>query len=361
MLDRPSTTMKRKLLEFAKKNWLTIALAIIPPLLIWFFFQRESFALTAKILADVPVVSVRQEYGREIEVSYRGSVVEGLRVVEIELANTGTRPLERSAFDSPLIFGFGPVKVTDPVVIKSSPSSLKPELRVGNGAVTVAPLLMNPSDSFSFRSFVIGGEMNPPPITVSGRVRGVSQIDLNRSSDRQLWSSGLSIVAAVFGMALSSISTAKLGLKVSRLTVHLPLGLVVDLTRRLEMDPETAAKSAQLAKELDIPRHDAKANLLFLRLRIEALLRELARRADLPRQFQLGSIRRLSDQLVRQDIIAHEIASAIADISPALNRELHEAETYLSEAEFSSLERLGLNIIASLTVALEQYQRHVET
>jgi hypothetical protein len=353
--------MKRNLLEFVKKNWLTIALAVVPPLLIWFFFQRESFGLTAKILADVPVVSVRQEYGREIEVRYRGSVVEGLRVIEIEIANTGTRPLERSAFDSPLSIGFGPAKVTDPLLIKSSPSSLKPVLRVGNGAVTVAPLLLNPGDTFAFRSFVVGGETDPPPITVSGRVRGVSQIGLNRSSDSQLWPSGLSIFAAIFGFALSSISIAKLGLKVSRLTVHLPLGLVVDLTRRLEMDPATAVKSAQLAKELDIPSHDAKANLLFLRLRIEALLRELARRADLPRQFQLGSIRRLSDQLVHQNIIAHEIASAIGDIYPALSRELHEAETYLSETEFSSLERLGLNIIASLTVALEKYQRHDAT
>lgn len=348
--------MSGKLLEFAKKNWLIIALAIGPPFLLWFFFQRESFALSAKILADVPVVSVRQEYGSKIEVRYRGAAVDRLRVVEVEVENTGTRPLERSAFDSPLTFDFGSARVTDPVLLRSSPNSLKPKLLVGSGSIILGPLLLNPGDRFAFRAFILGGETDSSSITVSGRVRGVTQIGLSRDSDNQFLPGVLSVFGAVCGIVISSVSIARLGLKVSRLTVHLPLGLVVDLTRRLEKDPATAAKSAQLAKELDISRHDAKANLLFLRLRIEAQLRELGRIADLPRQIQLGSIRRLSGQLVQQNFIAPEIASAIDDISPVLNRELHEAETYLSEAEFSSLKRLGLSVIASLAVALEKYQ-----
>lgn len=357
----PSSAMKPKLIEFSKKNWLTIVLAFVPPLLIWFFFQRESFELSTKILSDIPVVSVRQEYGREIEVRYRGDVVQGLRVVEIEVSNTGTRPLERSAFDTPLTFMFGSAKVTDSVLLKSSPASLKPELRAGLGAVTLSPLLLNPQDKFSFRAFVVGGNDDSTPITVLGRIRGVSQIHLYEGSNNQSWSGLFFMLTGTLGLGLSLVSFAQLGLKISRLTIHLPLGLVIDLSNQLEKDPATAAKSAQLAKEIDIPGYDSKAILLYLRLRIEALLRELARRVDLPRHNQFRPLRHLSEKLVRQDIIPSEIAVAIADISPALNRELHEVETYLSDEEFSSLERLGLNVIAGLTVALERLQRQQAT
>lgn len=354
--------MTRRLLEFAKKNWLTIVLAIVPPLVIWYFLQRESLELTAKILVDVPVVSVRQEYGGEIELHYRGEPVDGLRVVEVEVANTGTRPLERSAFDSPVTFAFGSGNVTDPVILRTRPNSLKPQLRISDGNVALDPLLLNPGDTFVFRSFVVGGGTQSPVIRVSGRVRGVSEILLRRASDTEpVWPLILGVVGVVLGGILSTISVVRLGMKVSRLTVRLPAGLVIELAQRLERDPGTAAKAAQLAKELEISQHDAKANLLFLRLRIESLLRDLARRADLPRRYQLGSMVRLSEQLSREGIIPQEISSAIADISPVLNRELHEAESYLSDEEFTSLQRLSLNVIAGLTVALEKYTRRGTT
>jgi len=346
----------RKLLEFVKKNWLTILLAIVPPLTIWYYLQRESIELTARVTVDVPVVSVRQEYGREIELRYRGQPVDGLRVVEVELKNTGTRPLERTAFDSPVTFDFGSVKVTAPVILRTRPRSLRPQLRIGGGIVTLDPLLLNPRDTFVFRTFVLGGGTHSSPIRVSARIRGVSDILLRKSSDDEPKSPMVfGLLAAILGVALSLISVTQLIVRAARLTARIPAALVLQLIRRLESDPGTAAKAVQLSKDLDISKHDAKANLLFLRLRIETLLRDLARRADLPRPDQLRSMRRLSEQLARRGIIPREIASAIADISPALNRELHQAESYLSDGEFSSLQRLCLSVIAGLMVALEQY------
>lgn len=52
--------------------------------------------------------------------------------------------------------------------------------------------------------------------------------------------------------------------------------------------------------------------------------------------------------------IPREIASAIGEISPALNRELQEPEIYLSDKVFPSLQRLILIVIAGLTLALEK-------
>jgi hypothetical protein len=142
--------------------------------------------------------------------------------------------------------------------------------------------------------------------------------------------------------------------------VSLPLGVVIDLSNKLEKDLGTAAKAAALAKEFDISNHDAKANLLFLRLRMETLLRDIARRADLPDDSQKRSMRWLSSQLVSRGLVQAEINSAIADISPILNRELHESETYLTAEEFSSLQRLSLNVIAALTSIVETQSANQE-
>ena len=347
--------MNERILRFLKKNWLTIVLAIVPPIVIWYFFQRESFELTVTTLVDVPVVSVRKEYGGEIELRYRGAPVSGLRVVELEIANTGNKPLERTAFDSPVTFGFGSGNVTDPVVLNKHPVSLQPILRNEKSIITIEPLLLNPRDSFSFRTFVIGSN-EENLISVSGRVRGVPELVLKKASDNKPpWQMAISIALGILGGILSIISFVRLGIRAKSLTFRLPFGLVVELNERLEKDPRTAAKAAQLATELEISQHDTKANLLFLRIRIEGLLRDLARRADLPRRYQMGSIQWLSEQFVQRGIIPQDIASAIADISPSLNRELHEIESYLSPEEYMSLQRLSLNVIAGLTMALDKY------
>lgn len=354
-------TLNMQLYDFTRKNSMTIALAAGPPILIWYFLQRESTELTATILTDVPVVSIREDFEAAIELRYKGDPVNGLRVVELQLTNTGTQPIERSAFESPVQFTFGSGKVTDPVITRARPESLHPTLRVAQGGVVLEPLLLNPDDSFVFRSFVVGG-VDSTRIKVAGRVRGISSIALRDVPDTESkWPLIFSLVAGILGVMLSMFSAVRLGKKFSRLAKRLPLGRVNRLAERIEEDLGTAARANQFAKELQIAEHDSKANLLFLRIRIESMLRDLARKADIPRREQLASMRRLAVALGKEGAVSEAIVAAIADISPAVNRELHEVDRYLSDEEFYSLQRLGLSVIAGLSVALDKYSRRGTT
>ena len=71
------------------------------------------------------------------------------------------------------------------------------------------------------------------------------------------------------------------------------LRLVVARAQALEKEPADSRRASELARQLDIASHDYKSNILFLRLKIESQLRELARLIKVPDRLQVGSMRRL--------------------------------------------------------------------
>ena len=57
--------------------------------------------------------------------------------------------------------------------------------------------------------------------------------------------------------------------------------------------------------------------------------------------------------LHKAGIIDNNVVALIHDISPAMNREIHESESYLSDQDYETLQNAALSIIASLESALE--------
>jgi hypothetical protein len=192
-------------------------------------------------------------------------------------------------------------------------------------------------------------------VRVIGRIRGVREVELRSASESKAeWPGVLGVVAGVLAGILSVVSFIRLGQEVRGFTIRCPFGGVIDLTRRIESRFATARQVRELGEQFQIERHDQKANLLLLRIKIESLLRELALKADLPRSVQLGSMTRLAERLEVQGILPHEVAAAVRDISPTVNRELHTLETYLSPDEYDALQTLALNVIAALTTQLNR-------
>jgi len=351
-----SGDLATRVLRFLTANWLSVILAIVPPLILWWVLQRESFSLTVTILNDLPVVSIDQHYGGDIRVLYRGRAVKSLRALELEVRNSGNRPLERSAFDAPLRFRFAADEVTLPQLVSTAPLGLRPALRRDSSAIiTLQPMLLNPGDRFVFTTLSLNSNPSHLGVDVSGRLRGVKEVELRSASESTTpWPAVLSVVGAVLVLVLSGISAARLAKEVVGLTLQFPFGLVLDLTKLIESRFDTAQQVRGLAEQLQIARHDRKANLILLRIKIESLLRELALKADLPRADQLRSIGHLAQKLEERGVLPHEIAAAIRDISPSFNRELHTIETYLSSSEYDALQALALNVIAALNTQLKR-------
>jgi hypothetical protein len=347
-------------ITFIKNNALIIILSILPPIGIWFFLQREHRDLQVTIRTNVPVVSFESRFSKDVEIRYQSNPIKSLHAIEIEVKNSGNRPIERSDFDIPLTFSFPGTVAGTPEVIESTP----PGLAVGfqtqpPNTLTLKPLLLNGGDALAFRVLVVDLSDKEPPVRITARVLGVKSINIERLATQGRESREI----ILFGVTLllggiSLVSTFLLTKKVRGLTISLPLGVVVALTKKLEEEPSTAMHARELARQLNIAQHDFKSNLLLLRIKIESQLRELAHTQQLPKREQLGSVSTLARALETQGVIPHEVAAAVRDVLPAVNRELHEAETYLGGKEFEALQQLGLSVVAALDGILKDQPRN---
>lgn len=340
-----------KIVKFFKKNFLIILLAFVPPFAIWFFFQRDTKDIEISVLSNVPVVSIQKEFSKGIEVQFQKKAISSLQVIEIKVQNSGNRPIERIDFDSPIKLLFKG-KILPPVeVVSLDPPNLPAEVETSDQYLTIKPMLLNRGDSFVLRTFVADETPGGPPVQAISRIKGIKKINLTESeSDKNRRRSFvLGILSGLFA-SLSFTALITLFWRARRLVVSLPGGIGFELTQ-LDQRGDATKKISELAERLQISRHDFKSNLLLLRLKIEEQLRELARGANLGLREQVGSLSRLSRILKEKGLIDNTVESLIQDISPVMNRELHESESYLTEDEFAELQRVALSIVVALEAA----------
>lgn len=344
--------MKRKLITFFVNNWLTILLAFIPPIVITYYFQRDVRHLDIVLRSNTQVVQIEERYSDGITVFYQTNKIDTLNVLEVEVKNSGNRPIENTDFKQPLTLKFKGTVLLNPKPLDASPPELKPELTlVGRDTLKLEPLLLNQGDHFTFLAYLIDSPTPSEPFTVSARVSGIKSPRLRDESDhpgkRQIKIEFLSWFLGVVGAIISLISFLSLGKRFKEITLEFsPWNAGIGVTLR-PSDRESTVQS--LARELSISGQDFKANLLLLRIKIEEQLREMANRVDLPSHMKLTSPTSLTRQLSAQGVLPGQVAAGIADVLPVINRELHASEAYLSRKEFESLQQFTLQLVAELT------------
>ena len=147
--------MLERLKKFITKNAIAIILATIPPLGIWYYFQRDHVDLNVIVKNDVPVIALNQQFSEGVELRYHGRRVSSLNVVDVEVENSGTVAIRKTDFDTPLMFDFGGDIIASPNVVTRKPTALKPIIvKKSSGQVEIEPLLLNSDDRFTLRTFV---------------------------------------------------------------------------------------------------------------------------------------------------------------------------------------------------------------
>lgn len=343
--------MLKKIGKFFYNNALIIALAFIPPLVIWYFLQRENTELTVTLNTNIPVVSLQEKYSKDIEVFYQSTPVKSLNIKEISVENTGNTPIEKEDFDSPVEFIYQGSVLNGPAIVNKDPNSLQPKLNIlSKDTVSLKPLLLNEGDKFSFRTYVANSLDNNEEVKVNARIANLKDVTLQKagtSENGEIPQFLLGIISALLA-SISIYAFYILGKRARSIVVTFPFGLAIELTEQLQSKGKTATKAKEIASRLEISKHNYKNNLLLLRIKMEGLLREIAHALDLPKREQFGGISRLSKTLYEKSIVPQEVTAAIHDISPAMNRELHESESYLDKDEYEVLQNLSLNVIANL-------------
>lgn len=342
--------MKTKILTFLANNWLTILLAIIPPIVIYQYLERDASQLDVILKTNTPVVQIAEQFSQGISVLYQSNRIASLNVLEIEVRNSGNRPIEASQFEEPLIFTFDGSVLPNPKVINVEPLALAPHLTsTSSNEFTLTRLLLNRGDRFSFLTYLIDSKTPATPLSIFARVTGVKDPRLiNQAAypnKKKANADILHILALVLGGLISAASATMLARRFKEITLDIGPGGGPNISVRFG-DVRSAAQ--KLASDLNIRTHDFKSSILLLRIKLEDQLRELASRLALPADVKLRSPSQLSRRLSEMGILPQDIAAGIADVLPVINRELHATETYLSQNEWERLQQMSLELVAAL-------------
>jgi hypothetical protein len=205
--------------------------ALFLPLLL-FVFGRDMKELTVETVSSAILVDLSNPMLSSLRLTYKDQSVSRLSVATIEVRNSGTRTIERSDFELPIVLRFqNPLDVLAVTLNEKSPHDLKPLISSDGSGISIAPLLLNPGDQFRM-TIQLRGDFNEPE--VEARISGVPTISrkIFRSSDPTrrgilLLASGIVTSWVYFYIALFSSDTFRL--RRSFTLMPIPENLVVVL------------------------------------------------------------------------------------------------------------------------------------
>jgi hypothetical protein len=338
--------MKKKIVKFLISNWLTILLAFIPPIIIWYYTQREKKALIVSLQNNVPIVSINKDYLGDIKVYYQGKEVRSLRYLDFCIENNGNIPIGKEDFENPLKFTFQAHEITTPAITSINPKSLNPKLLKDSlTSIVLQPLLLNPTDKFNFNTILMDELNQIPQYEIITRIKGVKDIELSDVTQKANIDY-TEILISIVGILISAISFYYLFKRLRFITFELP-GVSAGIKLGFKEEDVSSQKVSHLANKLSIDKYDTKANIMFLRIKLENLLAEIVRRFDYDAPASY-SITKLSKLLYDKGHLDKNKFSSILNLAHIMNQEMHSIESYLSLDETNQIQDAALTTIAYL-------------
>lgn len=153
-----------------------IAIVTIIVSIIIYLKQRSRKRLSYEILSNTALLSVEEEIKNDIQLTYKGKVVEGVKLLVLRIFNSGNLPIVSADYERPIGIEFGKeTRVLAAEVIEKNPANLQSTISIENRVVTLYPALLNPSDSVTIKMLVTKYEND---FQVNSRIIGVSRIEL---------------------------------------------------------------------------------------------------------------------------------------------------------------------------------------
>jgi hypothetical protein len=399
----------RKILTFFRDNLVLTAIAVIAPIVVWFFWQREIYNIEICVSPPVGIYPVDKGLDSVLSLNFRGTKLDDLSSVDITVRNTGNQVIARQDFDLPLKFEFLCQGMLRPTIVSTNRNSLRNAIQLETAQIdsfylqvaeqvssdsltreriqekidenklyeaaflglsllnrptrtpelfsfSLKPFLLNPADEIRLRAYAIGLKK------IEGEYSRIVCRIVNVTNpyiiyEAQEVSEGMSLTQWIKAIGVASFIVSIIALLFQWLiTSRISVGIMQKRINELKTD-SVVSRAELTANILEIEDYDRKGTLLIIRVKIESLLRELFGLKKIPltgRARQPGSILTLTRVLENEGVISNKLANAIIDAMPALNREAHSSDTYLDNEEYNSLYNLGLEIIVSLAnVTLE--------
>lgn len=204
------------------------ALGVAVPIGIY-LWSRSKKELACTVLSNTPVVSVRDDALKQVEVRFMGVPVKNASLVVVKLWNSGKVSIRQDDFETPITFTFKR-HVLFAEAFDLRPSNLQVFIQANftpaHAEVTVKPLLLNKGDSLSLKFFVadFDGAVPPP----QARIAGVKHI-VRKSSSTYVPSRAVllgAIAASSLTLLLANVVSLITGLRLTDFFVGANVGTI---------------------------------------------------------------------------------------------------------------------------------------
>jgi hypothetical protein len=188
------------------KYWLMLAVAVASLLVpIWLWrADLASKSLDATIISVASLKPTLQGVSSStIDVVIDGQAIIDPFVTVLELRNSGSRPILQSDFESPLQISLpDDVTLARAYVTLTEPRSIRPQVTPAKKSLSIAPLLLNPSDTVRLTIVTSGGK---PEFSAQARIAGIDDVVArNTTSDIPIAHSPWLFLVASLGLLAAS-------------------------------------------------------------------------------------------------------------------------------------------------------------
>ncbi|ADW68598.1 hypothetical protein [Granulicella tundricola] len=160
--------------DYLESNSVRTLLAIIAILVSigLFWLNKKKKTLSYEILRNDRLFKLNLNLENRIQITVDGSPAEDIRLVIVDIQNTGNEPIKRDEFDMPLRFNFGNgAEIVAARVLSTKPADLGALIETGKTDVTLQPLLLNKGDGLSVEILVTGQSRPSPTLPVLSAYR----------------------------------------------------------------------------------------------------------------------------------------------------------------------------------------------
>jgi hypothetical protein len=146
---------------------------------------RTSTGLAVVTISRSTIADLANPALSAARMTFHGEAVSRVVAATFEVANTGSEAIQAHAFERPIEMRFaGERPVLDAVVEQCDPANLTPRVTSDTAQVTVAPLLLNPSDRFRITVFLRGDFVEPQ---IDLRIAGIKAPQRTMLTDGTTW------------------------------------------------------------------------------------------------------------------------------------------------------------------------------
>ncbi len=162
-----------------------------------FLIQTDRKQFSCDIISEVTILDPNNPALGQVQSFFKGRELKRLTAWTLRLKNSGSGPIRRESFDSPVILVFpSEVSLLTFFIDTSNPLNFRPKMKQNGNEVAIEPTLWNKDDSVTLQILTDGP---PARFEVTARIAGISRVTISGPEQKSRRHAYLSLVLALLG------------------------------------------------------------------------------------------------------------------------------------------------------------------